>query len=276
MKVVLEDFLSKYGTTDFIYSCFTLSMFTACALVFFEWLCWDKKWTERLTRTPTLRKMYLQAVWTNLFHYSVIGPLSYAFAIITCLELGDSYPDHISIPGVLMTQAVGYALAHSFMHIPSNYWMHKFHHSYNEKTFVRPIAANSTTVAEFLVAYAILIVTGIIVFRPRVEVVFYIVASISFTNLCIHTPMSFLNMKWAPDWVVTNDKHFSHHEKDLRMHYSAPIFDLDYILGIGMKRFANKESTVKNASVAPDASSATEIQKESSPAARTSRRTRAK
>lgn len=256
MKVVLNDLLSKYGTVEFIYSCFTLSLFTVCALVFFEWLCWDKKWTERLTKTPILRKMYLQAVWTNIFHYFVIGPLSYAFAVIMCLELGDSNPDYISIPGVLLTQAVGYALAHSFMHIPSNYWMHKFHHSYNEKTFVRPIAANSTTVAEFFVAYAVPIVTGIIAFRPRVQVVFYIVASISFTNLCIHTPMDFLNMKWAPGWLVTNDKHFNHHEKDLRMHYSAPIFDLDYVLGIGMKRFASTPSTKKNDSDTPAVSAA--------------------
>lgn len=268
MKIVLNDLLTKYGTPGFIFSCFTLSLFTTFALVLFEWLCWDKKWTEKLAKTPNIRKMYLQAIWTNLFHYIVIGPLSYAFAVIMALELGDSYPDYISVPGVLMTQAVGYALAHNFMHIPSNYWMHKFHHSYNEKTFVRPIAANSTTIAEFLVAYAVPIVTGIIVFRPRVEVVFYIVASISFTNLCIHTPMDSLSMKWAPNWMVTNDKHFSHHEKDLRMHYSAPIFDLDYLLGIGMKRF-NSETSKKNVPTNADDS------RGNSPTTRATKRTKA-
>ena len=242
MNITLQGLITKYGHYDFIFSCFKLSMFTFFSLIFFEWLCWDKKWTEKLSKTPNLLTMYQKAAWTNFLHYTVIGPISYAFAVIMCLELGESYPDYISVPGVLLTQAIGYALAHNFMHMPANYWMHKFHHTYNEKTFVRPIAANSTTVAEFLVAYAIPIVTGVIVFRPRVDVIFYIVAAISFTNLCIHTPAEILNMTWAPDWVVTNYKHFHHHEKDLRMHYSAPIFDLDYLLGIGTKRFTSKAS----------------------------------
>lgn len=273
MKVVLESLLTKYGNFDFIFSCFTLSIFTMCCLVVSEWLCWDKKWTDKLARTPNLRKMYLQAAWTNIFHYIVIGPLSYAFAVIVCLELGESYSDYIAIPGVLLTQAVGYAMAHSFMHIPSNYWMHKFHHSYNEKTFVRPITANSTTIAEFLVAYAVPIVTGIIVFRPRVQVVFYIVAAISFTNLCIHTPADFLSMKWAPEWLVTNDKHFHHHEKDLRMHYSAPIFDLDYLLGIGTKRFKTNATSEK--SVAPVATPGPAAKDDARVTRSTNRRTKA-
>ena len=83
--------------------------------------------------------------------------------------------------------------------------------------------------------------------------------------------MDSLNMKWAPDWMVTNVKHFSHHEKDLRMHYSAPIFDLDYLLGIGMKRFSSKTSTEKSAPT--KAAEATEGS--SSPATRSTRRTKA-
>lgn len=67
----------------------------------------------------------------------------------------------------------------------------------------------------------------------------WVTMTISTTNLLIHTPSEHLNMKWMPSWMVTNDKHFFHHEKNVRVHYSAPIIDWDWILGIGQPMVAN-------------------------------------
>ncbi len=143
------------------------------------------------------------------------------------------FPSYIYIPGVIVTQGVGYASAHAWMHRPSNYWIHKYHHSYNEQSFVRPVAANTVTNTEFLIAYAAPIVTGLLLFRPDIDTMWWLTMSISATNLLIHTSIQHVNMKWAPSWLITNDKHFHHHEKNVRIHYSAPLIDWDKLLGIG-------------------------------------------
>jgi len=126
---------------------------------------------------------------------------------------GDFYPRYVSLPGVLGTQAVGYACAHAWMHRTENYWIHKYHHSFSEQSFVRPISANSVTVTEFVVAYALPIVLGTILFRPDVWTMRVSACIISTSNLLIHTPPSILPMDWLPTWAVTNLKHFHHHEK---------------------------------------------------------------
>lgn len=48
---------------------------------------------------------------------------------------------------------IRYACAHAWMHRSENYWIHKFHHSFSEQTFIRPISANTVTTTEFLIAY---------------------------------------------------------------------------------------------------------------------------
>merc|ERR1712146_775477 len=101
-------------------------------------------------------------------------------------------PIYISAPGLFMSQAVGYALVHAKMHDPRYYAAtHKYHHTFNERTCVRPIAANSTTTAEFCCAYITPILTGLILFRPNYGTVFALVGSISVTNL-----------KFIPTWTL--------------------------------------------------------------------------
>ena len=115
----------------------------------------------------------------------------------------------------------------------------QYHHTFNKKTFVRPVAANTVTITEFCIAYALPIVTGLVVFRPPINHVWWLTMAISASNLLIHTPPSILSMKWLPGFIVTNDKHFRHHEENVRVHYSAPILDLDPILGIGQPKTPN-------------------------------------
>jgi len=158
-----------------------------------------------------------------------------------------NFPSYVAIPGVFITQGFGYALAHAWMHTPSNYWIHKYHHQYSEQSFVRPVSANTVTNTEFMIAYALPIVTGLVVFKPKINDVWWVTMTISTTNLLIHTPAEHLNMKWMPSWMITNDKHFFHHEKNVRVHYSAPIIDWDWLLGIGqpIEHKDEKKSTKK-------------------------------
>ena len=76
-------------------------------------------------------------------------------------------------------------------------------------------------------------------FKPDEIALFTSVLSISVLNLIIHTPQhAFSNVyfiwEYIPDYVknnlITNTKHFHHHEVNPKSHYSAPLLDLDEIL----------------------------------------------
>jgi sterol desaturase/sphingolipid hydroxylase (fatty acid hydroxylase superfamily) len=219
----------------FLGECYTISAFTLVVLIALEWLSWDAKWKKKIQQKE-IWKLYKEAWRVNLFHYFFLGPIAYGGAIWYISMFPATWPLWVSAPGLFMTQAVGYAMCHQWMHNPKRYAAtHKYHHTFSERTFVRPVSANSTTTIEFIIAYITPIVTGMVVFRPTYNTVWVLVATISLTNLLIHTDMDCVPMGWAPDWMVTNIKHFHHHEKDVKKHYSAPIFDLDRVLGIASK-----------------------------------------
>eukprot|EP00605_Chrysophyceae_sp_TOSAG23-4_P002799 GSChrysophyteH1.ASY1.ANO1.3083.1 assembled CDS len=222
----------KHWDYNFIKDCYSLSFWSAVAIIILEFMTWDAKWKKKM-EDQKIYDLYKQGILSTGFHFAVIGPAAYALSYWVILQQPSPFEWYISVPGVFLIQALGYASAHAWMHRPENYWIHKMHHQYNEKSFVRPLSANTVTVTEFTIAYALPIVTGLIIFRPSITDMWYVTMSISMFNLAIHTPSDKFSMNWAPSWMVTNNKHFRHHEKDVRVHYSAPIFDLDWILNIG-------------------------------------------
>ena len=215
-------------------------------MILLEYYTWNEKWVKTLKK-PGNWELYLDAWKTNLIHYFIIGPLAYFLASVVVLEMGAPLSPWICAPGVFLTQSIGYALTHHWMHKPKNYArIHKYHHGFSELTFVRPVTANATTLEEFVLAYVVPITIGTFIWRPTMDVIFYIVATISVCNLFIHTDCDSIDMSWAPDFLVTNLKHFHHHEKNVKRHYSAPIVDLDYILGIvDSKTYQKKDDDVR-------------------------------
>lgn len=166
-------------------------------------------------------------------HAGLVVPIAKGIVTAWVNSRGNPRPWYISFVGMLAIQSLGYAFAHWFMHRPKIYWWtHKYHHRFNDKSFVRPISANAVTLAEFVIAYVFPIVAGIMICRPSARVADAIITIISFTNLLIHTPESVLPTNWLPDWFMTNKKHFYHHEKDVKKYYSAPIFDIDRWVGL--------------------------------------------
>ena len=226
---------------DFVGTCYHLSATTTVALIFLEWLSWNEKHIENMKRKE-VADLYNKAIFANIVHFVILGPAAYAIALYIVRSLGETTDWRIAFPGVMVCQGIGYASMHAFMHKKENYWMHKFHHQYSEKTFVRPIAANSVTTAEFLTAYALPLVVGIILFRPDDNVIFAVPTLVSLTNLLIHTPSECLDQSWMPSFMVNNLKHFHHHEQNLQKHYSAPIIDYDWILGLTKPERKTKSS----------------------------------
>jgi len=247
MADVLKSFdaleLSLFGVpvdSARILDAYSVTLFTLIVLIITEFISWDAAWKKKIAKKENW-DLYKSAIVSNLEHYFIVGPLAYFLVTCYVASTGDYYPRWVSIPGVFLTQAVGYASAHAWMHKTENYWIHKYHHGFSERTFVRPIAANSVTLIEFSVAYALPIVTGTILFRPDTFVLRIVACAISLTNLCIHTPAHILPQDSFPSWAVTNLKHFHHHEKDVRKYYSAPIFDFDHVLGLVSEKSGKKE-----------------------------------
>jgi sterol desaturase/sphingolipid hydroxylase (fatty acid hydroxylase superfamily) len=228
-------FIDKY----FILECFKVPSITMIACFFLEFISWNEEWNKKYKENINIRKKYFEAIYVNFSHEFILGPIFYA-ASLAYINQG-SKPIHyaISTPLVILTQNIGYALAHSWTHKKENYWIHKYHHTFNSKTFVRPVVAHTVSTSEFIVSYVSPILLGIYLFKPDTNGIFISVSSISLLNLVIHTPQNgfdyvFKNKIVLPEFInsslITNTKHFYHHEQNPNKHYSAPLLDLDDVL----------------------------------------------
>lgn len=232
MKLELESLDVSKIDWLFVKEIFMVPILTLLIMAALEFLTWNEEWKKKYMRKE-IKALYKEAWTVNLIHYLVLGPVAYAGAVIMHARLAEN-PPWIGVPGLFLTQAAGYALCHAWMHDPVRYAkIHKYHHTFNERTFVRPVTANATTTVEFLVAYVTPTVTGIVLFRPTYNTILSLVMSLSVCNLLVHTPPEALPYPgWLPNFIVTNVKHFHHHEKDVRAHMSSPLFDLDHLLGL--------------------------------------------
>ena len=242
LETAAADLVSLVETNkDFIFTCYQVSLSTIALLVVLEFFTWDKEWSKKV-QDPEIWALYKEALWRNVEHTAVLGPMAYASASMFIDYYGSTPYWYISFPCMFLIQAVGYALCHAWMHKPHNYWIHRFHHRYSEKTFVRPIAANTVTHVEFTIAYMLPIVTAILICRPTKTGMYWFSMTISITNLMIHTSKDFLPMdKYWPSFLVTNTKHFYHHGKNVRRNYSASLIDLDGVLGLKPKALDSKK-----------------------------------
>ena len=227
--------------TNFIISCYKVSFISIFFCMFLEILSWDDKWNKKIMSSKNLQKIYLEALKMNYIHEFVTGPILYGLSLvyISYQEQEKQLNYLYSTPCLLLTQNIGYAYIHNWMHKPKNYWIHKYHHTYNKNTFVRPIVAHAVSHSEFIIAYAGPIMFGVFIFKPEETALFITASSISILNLLIHTPQEVFKIsepffQYIPntvkDWFITNEKHFFHHEENPSSNYSAPLLDLDNIL----------------------------------------------
>ena len=171
--------------------------------------------------------LYKQALLSNFINLWIFGPMAYYF-VIEYIKLVGTFPNIISIPGMYISQSLIYYQAHKYSHTPKNYWIHKFHHQFNKYSYVIPMTANAVSIQEYLLLYMTPIITGVCIFRPTESVIQGTTMSISIANILIHSPI--LRSMYFPEFLISPKKHISHHMEDITQNYSAPIFDVDYIL----------------------------------------------
>jgi sterol desaturase/sphingolipid hydroxylase (fatty acid hydroxylase superfamily) len=122
---------------------------------------------------------------------------------------------------MVLFQNIGYYLAHFHMH-NGLYWIHKFHHKYND--IVIPSSAFSVSIYEFLYAYILPLLFGAFIIYPSDTSFLCSVGLISLSNIIIHTPI--LKFVKFPKLLVSTSDHLNHH-KHQHKNYAAPILALD-------------------------------------------------
>ena len=177
------------------------------------------------------KALYRSALWTNLFNNMVLGSITYYVAVYGfCQPPGQlSVTEQLqAIIGIVLIEAVLYYVVHkSFHEVKGLYWMHSYHHKFN--TVVVPSSANAVSVAEYVVAYMLPLVIGIVLTRADEMAAFLGSAVVAITNLLIHTPW-LEQQQNSYHWVlVSAADHLSHHRKT-RGNYGAPVFHIDRIM----------------------------------------------
>lgn len=185
-----------------------------------------------LFKKPYGITLYLNSLILNFVNNFLIGSLSYG--VVTYYVITQKTTDLsmmiFEIFSILLIQSIGYYLMHMIMHTKNFYWMHKFHHNYS--SIVIPTSANAVTIYEYMFAYMLPIILGIIIVRPCLESLYYAVKIISIFNLLIHTPwLNEISKYLVPDIFVSTNKHIEHHQK-LNKNYAAPTLNIDKIISL--------------------------------------------
>ena len=114
------------------------------------------------------------------------------------------------------------------MHRPWLYRFHKLHHRFH--TNVTPVAANTVSIVEYVVAYMLPFVAAIAILRPDRLAIQVTLGWVSLTNLLIHTPsLERAAATYLPWWAVGTHDHLEHHKR-LTTHYAAPTLSIDRLL----------------------------------------------
>ncbi len=184
--------------------------------------------TLKLLKNYNNRILYFKSIIMNIINNLIIGPFLYILCQSYIINTNECLTEitFVSMKLILL-QSIGYYSCHYLMHTKYLYFIHRFHHKYNN--IIIPISANSVSILEYLFAYMLPFVCGIYIFQPNELSLKLTIYLISIFNLLIHTPSL---EKWShrmyPKFLVSTSDHFIHHRL-LKTKYSAPILNWDYI-----------------------------------------------
>ena len=162
-----------------------------------------------------------------------LGPIYYGFISST---MDQSYNINlINTFEIVFIHSIGYYLAHRNMHrndLFKNY--HYFHHQFNE-TLV-PSIGNAVSEMEFTIAYMLPFVVGSIIVNPNIASFDLGIMIVSIMNLIIHC-QELENVEWNKYFVSPRTHLYHHQSKNLESTYSAPTFNLEYLIKVIRSRF---------------------------------------
>lgn len=198
----------------------------------------------------------------SIINLLVIGPSLYSFVIMNKWNPTNSI-DAIDSVGLELDKMLGLVFIHSIGYYMSHYSMHnfnflkkyhQFHHKFRNPLI--PSIANSVSKPEFILAYMLPFVAGAYILNPNQDTFNSAICIVSFFNLIIHCnelteskAISKINFDykkvfflWDSNFIVSPDKHFSHHngteiekgsdglDSIQSRTYSAPTFNIDFLI----------------------------------------------
>jgi len=203
-----------------------LGVLNLAGIFFLESFCQDD--IARLKAKKGGAELYRQAVVANFVNIGLGVPITHYLRVVYTSQAGLTLWEQVqSVIGILVLESLFYYFIHKAFHeYRSLYWMHSFHHKFND--VVLPSTACAVSIAEFSIAYMLPIVAGSHIMKA--DRISGIIASgiIGVSNLMIHSP--FMTQFEFPDWLASASSHFRHHRK-LTTDYGAPLLHFDSILG---------------------------------------------
>ena len=153
-----------------------------------------------------------------------IGPMIYALVDVIFID-NSLYFSLRQMNNIIIIHSIGYYLVHFAMHQQKSLIKyHSFHHRF-DKVLI-PSIGNSVSSEEFGAAYMLPFVVGSALVGPSSSSFINAVGLISLFNLIIHCKeLEHIKML---ELFVSPKKHILHHESRTK-HFSAPIYDLEYL-----------------------------------------------
>ena len=193
---------------------------------------------RRLREKKGGSELYKNAWIANIVNLQFLVPMTHYFRVVyTCRTGLTIWEQFHAVIGILVIESFLYYLVHKAFHdYKQLYWMHSFHHKFNE--VILPSTACAVSVFEFTFAYMLPIVLGSYIMKA--DRVSGIIASgiIGGSNLMIHCPL-LANIE-LPKFLASAKSHFQHHRK-LTQNYGAPVLQFDSILAWGSSDRAAKQ-----------------------------------
>ena len=204
-----------------------MTTFTVILTILLELCSLDA--VSRIVSAKQGAQLYAKGVAMNVVNNCLLGPLAYEL-VSTCFMAPplSGWGRVGMVTAILVGHAIGYYLAHRWMHTKQMYWAHRFHHRFN--MHVAPVTANAVSLAEYAVAYMAPFILGSALLQPDRLSLFVAVGIISLNNLLIHTPrLADLSARLVPWLFVSTEMHLEHHRK-LTTHWAAPTISIDRLI----------------------------------------------
>ena len=201
-----------------------VGLFALLKTVYVESFCLDE--VERMMQRKGGAELYRQAWIQNVVNLQLLGTLTYYVTVVYCCPTGLSFGKQVQcVAGVVLLEAVFYTLVHKAFHeYPRLWFMHSFHHKFNE--VILPSTANAVSMYEFSIAYMLPITVGTYIMGADRVSATLAAGIIGTTSILIHTPFQ-LNTTF-PTFLVSTSDHFRHHRK-CTTDYSAPLVHVERI-----------------------------------------------
>jgi len=206
---------------------------------------------KKLCSTKEGRKLYKQCFMANLINIGILAVVTYDIAVVYCcckssssnLENNNNNFMEATLLierirkgcGILLIQGLLYYAIHRCYHEVSGlFWVHRFHHKFND--IILPSSANAVSITEFITAYSFPLLAGIYLTKSD-ELTAIIASAISSVhNVFIHTP--WMNhdhndnneSKSIYHWIFVSATDHFHHHREWQGNYAAPIIHIDRIL----------------------------------------------